>query len=1078
MRRFFIVVLLLGLAALVRDASSVETTEVIGLDGESVRLPCNVDKAKCGEIYFITWSKNVSDMWKRVYTFNDKVQAPLLDLNDGGVPRADFFLKNSSSILQIAPLRLSDEAHYKCDVTYLKGGCPSLSYTNLIVHAKPKPPLITSNGSENTHEDGTVIGPLLEEESFDISCSTVGAKPRVNIEWFQEGQKLNISVKEETKDGYINSRATYQATLKRKDIGAKFECKVTHETLAEPYTAGVSIDLHLKPKDIQLIEPKMPIEAGERMKAICELYGAKPAADAVWYNGTQKMAVQPQVTPSRRDDDTIDSRSVLDVGVTRYDHNRTFSCRGTNKVMDNKGTVALTKSYVMQILFTPDVWIERADNETVKTGASVKLICNYTANPTNIFDFQFAKDNITLPKESNLYETKKDEGPPLFRIISVRREDHGNYSCVLKNEIGWGNSTNSIFLDVMFPPNVSLVLNPVTIKEPQDEAEEKAQVYLKCEVNEGNPVWLSRIRWYHNGKLFNETNDVELTLTGITREHSGNYSCQGENDADYGPISDPKFLDVQFAPGPARVVVASGYAVKNKPAQLQCILDDLGHPTAEKYKWDVNNVLTDFEIKNFTIENVTMTTQANYSCKALNSVGEGPRGYMDLNLFAPPSIVEPLPPVFGALYNDTDIILQCRAECSPVCSIEWFRTANDVSLYNLEYDPQFSIETIVDPSDTTLNYFSGVVSYLKFNLGEWPHKVLERDKDKGNITCRSSSNFVGPSVNSTTHFRVEYAPEGIRVNPDKQRTRVADRYDMVTCRASAVPKPTYIWMFGDQILSETKELIAVHDLKKEHAGNYTCIASNKYGNATRSAFIDVIYKPTCIIELESSTGDEENKDQLVCKIIANPAKVTVNWYRNNKELHKNIEQEGSNSILKRDEDSDIFQMGEYKCSPNNTVGFSECAFNVDAAAALPPGLLWIILAVIIIVLLIVIIIILICMFRRRGKPDGAAPHERNGSGVYQNVTKGGQGLPPPLPPQGNPNVIAPPYENIPFKRPQKQQIGAGEDIVYADMYEDIKSGKIPDPRTTQPNLPPKKETGSIPPLPPKAPQRQKSIQKK
>lgn len=53
----------------------------------------------------------------------------------------------------------------------------------------------------------------------------------------------------------------------------------------------------------------------------------------------------------------------------------------------------------------------------------------------------------------------------------------------------------------------------------------------------------------------------------------------------------------------------------------------------------------------------------------------------------------------------------------------------------------------------------------------------------------------------------------------------------------------------------------------------------------------------------------------------------------------------------------------------------------------------------------------------------------------------------------------------------QQQIGAGEDLVYADMYEDIKAGRVPDPRTTQPDLPPKKETVSTPPLPPKAPSR-------
>ena len=60
--------------------------------------------------------------------------------------------------------------------------------------------------------------------------------------------------------------------------------------------------------------------------------------------------------------------------------------------------------------------------------------------------------------------------------------------------------------------------------------------------------------------------------------------------------------------------------------------------------------------------------------------------------FAPPAMVEPLPSVFGALFNDSNIELRCRVECSPECSVEWYRSHPDKGNYNLMFDPLYNIE--------------------------------------------------------------------------------------------------------------------------------------------------------------------------------------------------------------------------------------------------------------------------------------------------------------------------------------------------------------------------------------------------
>ena len=111
-----------------------KSTRVIGVVGGSADLECNVDVSNCGKVYFITWTKNVSNEWKRLYLFSDAVEKPLQELANPS--RADFFLEETSAFLRIRPIRIEDDGTYKCDVTYVQGKCPSLSFATLITYGE------------------------------------------------------------------------------------------------------------------------------------------------------------------------------------------------------------------------------------------------------------------------------------------------------------------------------------------------------------------------------------------------------------------------------------------------------------------------------------------------------------------------------------------------------------------------------------------------------------------------------------------------------------------------------------------------------------------------------------------------------------------------------------------------------------------------------------------------------------------------------------------------------------------------------------------------------------------------------
>jgi hypothetical protein len=107
---------------------------------------------------------------------------------------------------------------------------------------------------------------------------------------------------------------------------------------------------------------------------------------------------------------------------------------------------------------------------------------------------------------------------------------------------------------------------------PVKEQEER-NVTLACDVESGNPAVLDAVRWYLDGDLLKELpecpnssttmmsptvesgRDIEasdlcdidpskLLLETVGRSFQGNYTCQGRNEAGWGPHSPPVELHV------------------------------------------------------------------------------------------------------------------------------------------------------------------------------------------------------------------------------------------------------------------------------------------------------------------------------------------------------------------------------------------------------------------------------------------------------------------------------------------------------------------------------------------------------
>lgn len=88
--------------------------------------------------------------------------------------------------------------------------------------------------------------------------------------------------------------------------------------------------------------------------------------------------------------------------------------------------------------------------------------------------------------------------------------------------------------------------------DPPPPVKERARlnVSLLCEVEAGNPPLLTAVRWYLDGDILKELPDCDnstdlfcdvdpsrLLLEDVGRGFQANYSCEGMNEAGWGPLS-------------------------------------------------------------------------------------------------------------------------------------------------------------------------------------------------------------------------------------------------------------------------------------------------------------------------------------------------------------------------------------------------------------------------------------------------------------------------------------------------------------------------------------------------------------
>ncbi|XP_055692645.1 hemicentin-1 isoform X4 [Lutzomyia longipalpis] len=999
-----------------------EDESISSLRGHSVVLTCPMDVSSCGDLHSVKWFKGsdriavVSGNGEVVNIFSDYNSRISIDHSPHG-PATRLHLKS---------VQVSDEGTYVCESTFLEPletcknlGAYSIDFKVLV----PPSAILILDEEGNQLKNSTTLGPLREGHTLGGTCEVRGARPAPVVGWYRSGKRLTDTVTIDESNGLFLVKSTLSLVLSRQELASIIECRVETPALEHIVSNQLVLDLQVRPTKISLSGVKHHTVQGTKVLLQCQVFGARPAANVTWYNSTRALNPdhEPLSTISTKtylqNDGTFETVSQLIFTATRYENGAAIRCEGDNIVMRDDLEKPIHETLVLEVMYPPVVTV-KPDNITINETEDFLLFCEYEANPASLESVRWKQNGKVLRVgQMSRYEGGNPEQTALL-VKNASRTDIGSYTCELSNAIGNDTSDNDISVDVQYVPTVELDMDP---ESPIIENNE-SNVTLYCNVAQGNPTQLLKVRWYLDGQLLKELPECmsatqqdangddddlcgidpsKMLLQNVGRDFLGNYSCEGLNAAGWGQRSHEEELIVYYEPGNATIMHHPHIPVKRKSVTLSCTVDDGGNPNATRYRWlrgdkSVMDVVTPM----WTVDPVGLDSRTNFSCYAYNEGGEGNPATVQLDVHAPPAFIQKLPPYTGALFSTPGISLSCRVECVPRCNISWFKDGMGIE----EFSERYYVKDSYLPADPSTGDFESTLSILHFNMSAWPDEKLDIFRDSANYSCVSSNNSVGGGVRSATYFGVEYPPENTTVSNVEISVEEGHQPQRILCSAKAYPEPTYEWRRLGNVIAKGNALIVNKAMQRSDSGPYTCISFNRHGNHSAETVLNVLYRPNCSI----SRREIEDEDTLVCTAYGNPEAVDFHWSlktENDTIDAYNVRQDGIASYLILEDD--VLVTRTYRCVANNSVGVgSICEVDVAEVRAKRHVLWWqrwdrmtliILIASVFALLLAVIIvcIIIICICRKRRRQDKF--HDKSSAA-------------------GDPLTLTEPgeYENLPF----------------------------------------------------------------
>ncbi|XP_043801775.1 Down syndrome cell adhesion molecule-like protein Dscam2 isoform X25 [Apis laboriosa] len=547
---------------------------------------------------------------------------------------------------------------------------------------------------------------------------------------------------------------------------------------------------------------------------------------------------------------------IRDVGPE--DGYKTYQCRtkhrltGETRLSATKGRLVITEPVGSKApAFAGD---QKLSLLVRRANTDVSLPCNAQGHPTPVYRWYKFIEGSSRRQPVQLNERVRQVSGTLI-IREARVEDSGKYLCIVNNSVG-GESVETV-LTVTAPLGAEIEPSTQTIDFGRPAT-------FTCNVR-GNPI--KTVSWLKDGKPLG-LEEAVLRIESVKKEDKGMYQCFVRNDQESAQATAELKLGGRFEPPQIRQAFAEETLQPGPSMFLKCVAS--GNPTPE-ITWELDGKRLSnterLQVGQYVTVNGDVVSHLNissthtndgglYKCIAASKVGSAEHSAR-LNVYGLPFIrhMDKKAIVAGETLRVT-----CPVAGYPIESIVWER------------------DTRVLPINRKQKVFPNGTLIIE---------NVERMSDQATYTC-VARNAQGYSARGTLEVQVMVAPH---IGPFSISDGPANSGDMVsaTCSIMKGDFPVEIvWKFNgraigfnDPDLTITRinkhmSALSIESVAARHAGEYTCVATNRAGNVTHSTTLAVNVPPRWILEPTDKAFAQGSDARVECKADGFP-KPQVTW---------------------------------------------------------------------------------------------------------------------------------------------------------------------------------------------------------
>ncbi|XP_052806548.1 synaptogenesis protein syg-2-like [Mya arenaria] len=404
--------------------------------------------------------------------------------------------------LDIYPTRYNEGQSVTCSASNNIGNEKSATI-NLNLHYSA----IISSMIDQTAREG--------DTNFALKCQA-WSKPPATFRWYKEG---NTTLLHQVTGTLDDNSGTYVIPVVSRQQAGRYECRAENGVgNADAKHVHLSVQF---PALNTTITGATDIYANgvNKVNLTCNTGSSNPSSSITWYRDSQLVTSSKPLTSTGGEYGGKITSQILEFVPTREMDGHVVECRAGNEM---SSSLAQWARVALDLKYDPSVSVTTGSVEIDET-QSGSLSCTVDSKPPSTITWTRVDRASALPTNRLTRGSNSLE----YTISTTQREDAGQYRCTANNNYG-GNKHNDTLIVVRYAPDVIVVAQNTTVNA--------SSVDVRCNPI-GVPATYTYTTWeqvwpgYGLVRIFSGSNI--LTLTRLTYEDSGVYTCKVENGVPY-----------------------------------------------------------------------------------------------------------------------------------------------------------------------------------------------------------------------------------------------------------------------------------------------------------------------------------------------------------------------------------------------------------------------------------------------------------------------------------------------------------------------------------------------------------------